>query len=289
MKAIKLSIGLIIFIALVLAGVGLFILGNLNQIIKDSIETYGPEVTKTSVLLNQVDVDIIEGKGQFNKFTIANPAGFKDPYLLSAEKMLLQIDPVSVTEDVIVINELIIEGVTISAEQKGLTTNIQQMLKQLPSSGDDSDDTATRDTSESEPRFMIEHLRFANNQLKLTTENFGGLSISMPNIDLNNLGNKIKGLTPTELGTAIVKPLLDSARKAVEKHLKKLAKDALAKKLNLDPDQVKQQINEKVDALNSEAKDKKDEAKQELENKKQELKDKVNKKLGNKLNKLLGG
>ena len=48
MKALKLFAFIIIFLAALIGGVLVYVLGNINQIVKQVVETEGPKVTKTA-------------------------------------------------------------------------------------------------------------------------------------------------------------------------------------------------------------------------------------------------
>lgn len=255
MKVIKWLGILIILLLLVIGGLAFYGLNNLNKLVKYGVETEGPKVTQTDVALGSVDIKLLDGKGELSNFSIANPAGFSSPHLFKADKILLQVDPTQLTETVKVINEITIDGVDIVAEQKGLTTNIQALLDNLPAS-DDSSAPADDDSSESaDIRLMVEKLNFINNTITLKTEEYGEYKLELPAIVQSNIGSKSKGLTPAELGQAILKPFLDKAQSAAESKVKEV---------------VKSEITDKAKAK----------AEEELKKQEEKLKDKVSEKLG---------
>ena len=131
MKVFKVGFGLVIIVGVCLLGVLAYILKDRNILIKDFIEAQGPEITKTTVSMGGVDIGLLNGKGELNNFAIANPEGFTRPNAFSADRFLVDLDQTSLFDEVVVIENLVIDGIHITAEQKGLTNNIQTIIKSV--------------------------------------------------------------------------------------------------------------------------------------------------------------
>lgn len=247
MKAIKILAVVALLVVLLAGGVFAYLFFNLNYLVKEAVETYGPEITKTQVALRSVDIKPFDGKGELSGFVISNPSGFDGPHLLKADKITLQIDPLSVTKDVIVIKEMTIDGVNVSAVQKGLTTNLQEMLKnfkQEPSAGTEATSTESKDV-----RLIVEKLNFVNNSISLSTESYGDYVVDLPKIQQSGLGSKSNGLTPQELGVAIITPFIERAKDSAEDKLKAILKEKVT-------DKAKAKVDAKLDEKKEEAKEK---------------------------------
>ena len=282
MKLFKVFGGLFALLLLVVIGLVVFVFTNLNQIVKQSVETVGPEVTETHVGLRDVDIELLDGKGELNHFVIGNPQGFSSEHLIKWDTIRVQIDPMSVKEDVVVIKDITIEGVNIIAEQKGTRTNLQALLDTLQGhSGGSavSPDEGGGQGGGSDVRLALEHLHFADNSIDFVTENFGSYTLDLPAFELNNIGDKNTGLTPAEFGIAIVEPLLKQAKKAVEKRLEGLAKEKLKEVL----DAKKAELKAKADEKEAELKAKVDEKEAQLKAEKDKLKEKLGEDAENKL------
>ena len=264
MKATKIFTSIAILIILFVVAVVAYVFFNLNYLVKDAVETYGPQITQTAVNLKSVDIKPLDGSGELKSLVIDNPEGFDGAHLLKASNISLQIDTKTVSEDVIVIKDIAIDGVNLLAIQDGLTTNIQKMLNNLKSASGSSKEESPEE--ESETRFMVENLRFQNNSISLNTEAFGSYSIDLPEIVQSNIGTKSKGLTPTELGLAIIKPFMERAKDSAEDKLKSVLKNNVT-------DKAKAQLNAKVD-------EKKAEVNAKVDEKKAEVKEKLKEKLG---------
>ncbi len=269
MKSIKvLSLVFFFVLAAIVAGV-IYVLGNINQIVKEVVETVGPEVTQTSVTLRDVDIKLTKGSGELKHFVVGNPAGYSSPYLLKWDTIGVAIDPKSVRSDVVVINDVTVKGVNIKVEQKGLSTNVQALLDNLPKS-DKKGGGANGGTSSEEVLLALKHLTFSGNSIELITEKWGSYRLDMPNFELANLGDSQNGLTPEQLGKAILKPLLKQAQQTAEQRLKSVTKEKLEAKLKEKEAELKAKAEDKKDELEQKAKDKKAELKEQLSEEKAE-------------------
>ena len=202
-------------------------------------------MTGTDVRLNQVKVDITDGRGELLGLTIANPQGFSKDSLLSLGRIVLQIDPKSVTGPVKVINEVTISDIHLLAELKGLTeNNLQTLQKQIESNvGTGQGQSAPSDSQASDSEevlLAVESFTFSDSSLRLLSDEWGEREIKIPAIKLKNLGTKEQGLTPAQLAEAAVEPLLKQARRAVEDELKSLAQDEVE-------DKLKEKLEERLD------------------------------------------
>ena len=252
MKVGKIIGGLVLVLVAVVALVVFVGLGNINSIIKNAVETVGPDVTKTSVTLNRADVQIASGRGELHGLVVGNPAGFNSPHAISIGEVALQIDPASLTGPVYVIKEVLVDGASLIAEQKDLTnSNLQTLLKNVQQ-GAAKSTQAEETTATSDVRLMVEKFSFINGTAQVITEQWGEKTLKLPNINLANIGDKTTGLTPDQLAQAMLKPVVDQAKRAATEHLQDRledeAKDKLKEKLS---EKLSEGDREKLDKLKS--------------------------------------
>lgn len=227
MKVLKALGILVLLLVVVIGGVFYYLFANINGIVKRGIESKGPEITTTDVDVGGVDVELFNGRAEFNNFTIANPDTFTAKNLLEAKQLVFNIEPTSLRSDVIVVNEVVIDGVTVVAEQKGLTTNIQAMLKAMKDNLPQAKDTGA---AGEELRFMVERLRFSDSGLKVITEKYGEREFVIPAVEANDLGSRAEGLTASELAVAILEPYLQRAKDVAQQKLKIMAQEEVKDK-----------------------------------------------------------
>ena len=75
-KWIFIGLGTIVVIVAVVVLVGL---SNLGPIIKNAVNTYGPQITKTELHVADVSVSILSAEAKIKSFFLGNPQGFKTP------------------------------------------------------------------------------------------------------------------------------------------------------------------------------------------------------------------
>lgn len=244
MKLIKFVVGIA-----VVAVLGYFLYTTvfsdyLNKLTVDTVEEQGTKMLSTKVSLAAADMAPHEGRGELKNLQINNPAGFNSEYALHTDAVVLQIDPASLLDDVKVVKEVTIDGAKLIAEQKNLKeTNLQALLDSVNKNS--SGGSAQESAQGPEVRLMVEKFRFTNGSVRLISEQFGERSIKLPAIKVNNIGDKSKGLTPQELGQAMIAPVLQQVKAAVTAEVTEIAKDKaeqeLKKKLTekLGEDKVK--------------------------------------------------
>lgn len=243
MKALKV-VGGLIALAVVVVGLVVFIgLQNINGIVKTAVETVGPEVTGTAVQLQEVNIEITNGRGELTGLSVANPKGFSGANAFELGKIALQINPSSLTEDVIVIDEITITGAQLLAELKGMgNTNLQALMDNVQggaSSEPKANETSSSSDSGKAIKLAVKKFTFSDSNIELATEEWGDRTIKLPAIKVNNIGSKDSGLTPEQLAEAMIQPILKSAEKSVKRDLEKLAKEKAEEKL-------KEKLNDKL-------------------------------------------
>ena len=249
MKAMKIIIGIVIALAVVLA-IAIFIgLKNLDSLVEMAIESVGADVTKTVVAVDQVNIELTEGRGEIHGIAVKNPAGYSSENAIHLGQILLQIEPASLADDVVVIKELTVDGATLTAEHKGLADiNLQQIYDNITADSGKAPKESAPTTARPDIRFMLEKVSFTNMSLDLLSSEFGERQLAMEDIYLTNLGDRQTGLSAEELANVLLTPVVDAARKKVNNELRKEAKDKLQENLeeNLSDDDK-----QKLDRLKS--------------------------------------
>lgn len=288
MKPTKILGCIFVLLFAVVAGLIAYVLGNINQIVKETIETVGPEITQTHVGIRDVDIKLLKGTGQLSHFVVGNPAGYSDGYILKWDVIDLEIDPKTIRSDVVVIKNITVKGMAINVEQKGISTNIQALLNSVSGKPDDSKrksskakkssgqssaeqkDAAKDAAKDDGVKLVLEHIQFSASTIELSSQ-WGAYTLSLPDFEILDVGSKEEGLTPKELGNAVLKPLLELIEKEVGSQLKMVAKE----KLKQAKERLKEEAANQKEKLKSKFKD----GKHALEEKTDKLKDKLQEKL----------
>lgn len=288
MKAVKIFGFVFVLLVVMVAGIIAYVYGNINQIVKETIESVGSELTQTRVVVRDVDIKLLKGKGELNRFEIGNPLGYKSDHLLNVQSFVLEIDPKTVGDKVVVIKNILVKGMHINVEQIGYSTNIQALLDNMDSdepsapnknSPARSTEGASSNDSGAELRLALEYMQFSDTSIELISE-WGSYTMTLSNFDIANIGDKQTGLTPEELGDAILEPVLKQAKKQAEARLKSLAQESLkdeAEKLKQKAKQKKKELTQSLENGKSKLENKLEKEKQRLKQKYDEsdLKDKL--------------
>lgn len=247
MKIGKILFSIVGLLILLVGGAAWYVLSNINAIVRDVVETQGSQVLQTPVVMELVDIKLLDGSAELGKFSIANYEGFEQPNLLSFEAIKVDIDPTTINQEVIVLDEVTISGVALVAEQKGTTTNLQALLDKLPESEAAAETESSTGEAGSDVLLAIRKLNFVGNNLSLATEDYGTHTLDLPAITRTNLGSSANGLTPAELGTEILEPLLEEAQDKIEEGLVDLAKEKLEEKYGEKIDEEKEKLKSKLE------------------------------------------
>jgi hypothetical protein len=179
-KVAKIILGLVVAAIAVVAVVVVLVLQNLDAIIKGVIEDVGTKVVGTPVTVQEVKFSLQDGRGEIRGLRIANLSGYSADSLFEMSEVAVQVEPRSLAGPVIVINEVLVEGALLNAEQKGTTTNIQQLLDNMPKGSDEPPPPPSDDPKDT--RLMMEKFSFRDNSATLLTEQFGEKSLKLPSL-----------------------------------------------------------------------------------------------------------
>ena len=234
----KIALGIVVILAVALAVWKGLIPGlDINGLIKEQIEYHGSHTTGTQVALQQVQVDLLKGKGQLNGLTIANPAGYKTANAFAMQTIALDLGTESL--DPIVIEELVIAAPTLTfeANQTGggnlmdIMDNIEKALP-APAAKQPEQQTANQDIPKiAIKKIIIQDVALTLDLTALTLESYQEV---LPSVTVENVGTP-NGLPANEIGIAVAKKvfkaLVDEVKQKQKQKLKDKAKDKLKDKV----------------------------------------------------------
>jgi hypothetical protein len=122
---------LIVIAALVVVGIFIFIFAG-DQLIKIGIERGASSALKVPVELGSVSLSVLAGKVELQNLVVHNPAGYEIPTLLKLGDGRVKVTLGSLMSDTVDIDYIILDNVDLSIEQKGLSTNLNDVIKSLP-------------------------------------------------------------------------------------------------------------------------------------------------------------
>jgi uncharacterized protein involved in outer membrane biogenesis len=221
MKNILIGVGVIV--VLVVGGV-VYFASNIDSIIKAAIEEAGSRTTRTQVTLAEVKISIQDGSGSLKGFRMSNPEGFKTDSAMRFEEVSVTIDTGTITDDVIVIKEVLIAKPDITYELDGTNSNIATIQKNVDefakSMGAGGGGGNEASSSEGGRKVIIENLIVRGGTIAVSAGFLQGkrMSVPLPTIHLKDIGKeggKSNGATAAEVAEKLLSAISASASTAV--------------------------------------------------------------------------
>ncbi len=125
-------IQLIGIILIIIALVLMLIASMSGKIMKTAVEKGGTYALKVPVKVDEVELGLLSGKVEMENLTVANPEGYQHDHLMSAGQIEVKADIGSMMSDTVIVEKILFDEMNIVVEQKGLTNNLNQVLKNLP-------------------------------------------------------------------------------------------------------------------------------------------------------------
>jgi uncharacterized protein involved in outer membrane biogenesis len=232
MKKILLTIGICVLVLLAVA-VAIVAL-NLDTIVKKSVETYGPQITKVSIKLDAMHIGLFTGSATVKGLVVGNPEGYKTPEAIRVGDAAVGVSPFSILSDKIVVRSIKIEAPEITFEG-GLGGNnlskIMDNVNEVAKNGGPpamNTNTAAKTGAKPAKKIEVDDFLIAGAKVHVILTDMGGkeLTLTLPEIHLTNLGRDTGGLTATELTKAGLQALINATTKAVFSAANDLGKDA---------------------------------------------------------------
>jgi hypothetical protein len=236
MKKILMRICVVILVLIVIVALGIHYF--LDSAVKRGVETVGPKLTKTDVKLDGVNISLISGSGNLKGLVVGNPDGYKTAHAISVGNASLALKPGTVFSDKLVITSINIQSpeITFEGSIKGLgfKDNLQQILDNVNGS------TGSKGTNVSVSNATPQEEKKANKKLEVDDFQITGakldaringmegktLTLTLPTIQLTNLGTGPDGITVAELTKKVIAAIKEAAEKEVASNAGSLTKSA---------------------------------------------------------------
>ncbi len=200
MKKQILVVAAVVVVAVV--GVVVYLYTNLDSIVKREIESYGSAMTGTRVWVESVSISPTSGEGKITGLHIANPPGFSSGDAFYLEEISLRIKPATLTEDLVVVNLILIKSPEFHYELSDTASNISTIVDHVKKSGS-GDKSASSDSKET--RLLVENLRFSQGKMDAEAGLLLGkdMTVKLPALTMNNVGGS-EGQSPSLVGKKIL-------------------------------------------------------------------------------------
>ncbi|MDF2366174.1 hypothetical protein [Sneathiella sp.] len=210
-------VGLIVIIAIVV-GVLYF---NLDKVIIAAVEKYGSEVTKTDVVLSEVDLDVTSGKGTLKGFSVGNPEGFEEDHSIKFDSVSVEVDIAGTNDKIVHIREIRVENPSVIYEVNQTTNNLDTIRNNVDAfmkeNGLSGGEKPAESSDESGPKVIIDNIFINGGQVLVKADMLAGQKIEsrLPNIQMSNIGKEEGGASPGEVAAKIIDALTGKAMNVI--------------------------------------------------------------------------
>jgi hypothetical protein len=241
---------LLIFFIVMAAGV-LFILNNIDSIVKSAIQKYGSGAVQTAVRVDRVKISLKQGSGAIHGLTVANPPGFSLPFAFSLGKIRVDIDIKSITGEVKIIDDITVEAPEVFVEMNDdRKVNLDEIQKALSRQAPSKTKQPEAGKSGKEPKLIIRHLRFAEGMIlaKLAPQGGKEQKLRLPTLEMRNIGGS-SGAYPDQIARQILSELTRNAMNEVTRRGINLATEKAKEKAQSLLNEQKRNAGNKVRGL----------------------------------------
>jgi len=240
----KIIIGVVVLL-IVVAGGAYYLYSNLGPILKAAIEKYGSEATQTKVTVDTVKLSLSDGQGSISGLVVGNPQGFNGPKSIDLGSISLQVDTGTVTQNPVVIKQVVILAPQVMYERSGSGGNLEKIQANVTqyagadraksggeskpssgssgSSGSSSSPSGSSADKKAERKVIIEDLQVRDGKVAISATQLPGrtLSANLPAIQLRDIGKDKGGATPAEVAEKVLGAITSEASKVAVADLQK--------------------------------------------------------------------
>jgi hypothetical protein len=210
---------LIVVVSAVVIGAATFYL---DTIAKKAIEFGGSEALGVATTVDDLNISILSGSTTLSGFSIANPQGFSNNLFMVLKQGKVNIDTKTLMSDIIHISEISFVGLHLSLEQSSQSSNVKALLGNVPQSKSSLPATqpeapASTPSSQSGKKFVVDRLILDDIAVSAKIQALGtklsDVSLTIPRIELTNIGQQQGGMMMPELVEYIVTEVINAVAK----------------------------------------------------------------------------
>jgi len=218
----------LLFIAFLLVASVVALLIFIDPIIKHSVNTYGPRVLNVPVSLESAGVSFKHGAIELKGLNIGDE---KDGNL-KADRIFVDIDPVSLFGEVLIFDSIKIEGVAFNYAASGYS-NVSKLLESMKKNEKTEVVPAKNDGKDSlERKIYIKDLDFINCSVSLSGMN-RKMEVPFPDLRMQEIGNASSGITIKNAAVKIFTQLSIELVKAMQQRTSDMLKEGVEKGLSI--------------------------------------------------------
>ncbi|MCS6814811.1 MAG: AsmA family protein [Cyanobacteria bacterium] len=180
-------------IAIVVTGI---IWLNLDRIVKNQVERDLTTALQTTTTISRFRLNPWRGQLTIQGLTIANPANFTTPNLVTVQSIQVQLRPASLLSNTLKIKEMRVQSTEVTFEQQQLRNNLVVALSKL--------EDAQTQKDRGDRRFQIDRVTIQDTTARISATFLGQrsaeLTVDLPDISLQNVTSEnVDGMVLSEI------------------------------------------------------------------------------------------
>ncbi len=202
----KWLIRILVALLVIIAALMWLFFAQMGSVVKVGIEAAGAEALKVPVKLEKVSLSPWSGRASLEDLEIGNPEGFATPHAVRIRQIDLVLDLDRSEEKLLVIKELILDGLEVNAESSASGSNLARIIENIRQS---PPATAAAPNAQPDVKFLAEQVFIRGIRVTASSSS----AVTVPDQQLSALGAETGGITPAQLTAAILEKVNAEALK----------------------------------------------------------------------------
>jgi len=182
---------LVVVIVLVVLVIAAYLFG--ERAVRAGVETAASKALKVDVSLGGVQLGLLRGKVGLNDLVVDNPPGYSERNLLEMGGATVQTDLGSLLSDTVNIDLIRLDNIDLTIEQKGLSTNLKDLLDNIAASQPEPSATGgPEEKKEGGKKLLIKKLQISNVTVRVKVLGGPEIPLKLDTIEMENLGSDQK-------------------------------------------------------------------------------------------------
>ncbi|MEO5692070.1 MAG: hypothetical protein ABIQ72_03015 [Usitatibacter sp.] len=194
------------------AGIAYVVFAYPGMVVKAALEYWAPDVLGTPVSVDDIQISARTGRGAIRGLEIGNPPGFTSKRAVRFGEIRIAIDPFTLPDDVILVQEIVVDAPQITYERgkSGNLEVIQGYIDRYAKRADAKEDAKAAPGASLRRRFIIERLEIRGGKVLLTNPLLKGqgITLDLPDVLLRDVGKGKGGVTASEAAALVASTLL---------------------------------------------------------------------------------
>jgi len=214
---------------------------DINNIVKQQIQTQGLKLTGRKVVVDSVDIKLAQGTGRINNFKILSSQNNKYKNIIILDEIKLDIDISQIVSSVKVINNIEVNGINVFVYMdKNGKVNIAKLEQQIknklqnskPRSIEAKNKIQMVDNRKYDPNIIVKQVALRNIEVHLdfTTLNQKYYKVTLQQIKIYNIGGK-NGFPASKIGGIIINELNKKIMSDIVIHQEQIIKEKVEKEI----------------------------------------------------------